>query len=53
MKYIQDDITADEKSIVCWEANGLGEKLNGPCWEDKECLPIADCRSPYGERGLK
>lgn len=27
-------ITADEKARVCWEINGLGEGLNGPCWTD-------------------
>lgn len=24
----------DEKSMVCWVVNGLGEDLNGPCWTD-------------------
>lgn len=27
-------ITTDEKALVCWEVNGLGEGLNGPCWTD-------------------
>lgn len=31
-------ITTDEKALVCWEVNGLGEGLNGPCWEDKELM---------------
>lgn len=25
----------DEKLMVCWVVNGLGEALNGPCWEDQ------------------
>lgn len=30
----QAGITAEEKAMVCWEINGLGEGLNGPCWTD-------------------
>lgn len=26
---------ADEKLMVCWTVNGLGEELSGHCWEDK------------------
>lgn len=25
----------DEKLMVCWVVNGLGEGLNGPCWTDR------------------
>lgn len=31
---IQAGIAVEEKAIVCWEVNGLGEGLNGPCWTD-------------------
>lgn len=24
----------DEKLMVCWVVNGLGEELSGPCWKD-------------------
>lgn len=30
----QAGIVAEEKAMVCWEVNGLGEGLNGPCWTD-------------------
>lgn len=30
----QAGIAAEEKAMVCWEVNGLGEGLNGPCWTD-------------------
>lgn len=30
----QAGIAADEKAMVCWVVNGLGEKYNGPCWTD-------------------
>lgn len=26
---------SDEKLMVCWVVNGLGETLNGPCWTDQ------------------
>lgn len=25
----------EEKAMVCWIVNGLGEKLSGPCWKDQ------------------
>lgn len=25
----------DEKLMICWVVNGLGEERNGPCWTDK------------------
>ena len=28
----------DEKLMVCWVVNGLGENLNGPCWEDRTLM---------------
>lgn len=28
----------DEKLMVCWVVNGLGDKLNGPCWADKALM---------------
>ena len=34
----QAGITAEEKAMVCWEVNGLGEKLNGPCWTDQTLM---------------
>lgn len=30
----QAGIAAEEKAMVCWEVNGLGEGLNGLCWTD-------------------
>lgn len=29
---------ADEKLMVCWTVNGLGEGLNGPCWESQSLM---------------
>lgn len=29
---------SDEKLMVCWVVNGLGEGLNGPCWEDQTLM---------------
>lgn len=34
----QAGIVAEEKAMVCWEVNGLGEKLNGPCWTDRTLM---------------
>lgn len=34
----QAGIAAEEKAMVCWEVNGLGEKLNGPCWTDRALM---------------
>ena len=34
----QAGITAEEKAMVCWEVNGLGEGLNGPCWTDRTLM---------------
>lgn len=31
-------VPAEEKAMVCWEVNGLGEALNGPCWTDKPLM---------------
>lgn len=31
-------IAAEEKAMVCWEVNGLGEGLNGPCWTDQALM---------------
>lgn len=31
----QAGIAAEEKAMVCWVVNGLGETLNGPCWTDQ------------------
>lgn len=28
----------DEKLMVCWVVNGLGEALNGPCWTDQTLM---------------
>lgn len=28
----------DEKLMVCWVVNGLGEGLNGPCWKDRTLM---------------
>lgn len=28
----------DEKLMVCWIVNGLGEDLNGPCWTDRKLM---------------
>lgn len=34
----QAGIAAEEKAMVCWEVNGLGEGLNGPCWTDRTLM---------------
>ena len=34
----QAGIAVEEKAMVCWEVNGLGEKLNGPCWTDRTLM---------------
>ena len=34
----QAGIAATEKAMVCWEVNGLGEGLNGPCWTDRTLM---------------
>lgn len=34
----QAGIDAEEKAIVCWVVNGLGESLNGPCWTDRTLM---------------
>lgn len=34
----QAGIDADEKTMICWEVNGLGEGASGPCWEDKALM---------------
>lgn len=34
----QSGIAAEEKAMVCWEVNGLGETLNGPCWTDQALM---------------
>lgn len=34
----QTGIAAEEKAMVCWEVNGLGEKINGPCWTDRTLM---------------
>ncbi|MDO5595005.1 MAG: type I-C CRISPR-associated protein Cas8c/Csd1 [Eubacteriales bacterium] len=34
----QAGIDAEEKAMVCWEVNGLGETLNGPCWTDQALM---------------
>lgn len=31
-------IDAEEKAMVCWVVNGLGESLNGPCWTDRTLM---------------
>lgn len=36
----QAGIAAEEKAMVCWEVNGLGEKLNGPCWTDRTLMNV-------------
>lgn len=28
----------DEKLMICWTVNGLGETLDGPCWEDQALM---------------
>ena len=34
----QAGIDAEEKAMVCWVVNGLGETLNGPCWTDRTLM---------------
>lgn len=34
----QSGIAAEEKAMVCWEVNGLGETRNGPCWTDQALM---------------
>lgn len=34
----QAGIAAEEKAMVCWVVNGLGEALNGPCWTDRALM---------------
>lgn len=34
----QVGINADEKAMVCWEVNGLGEGSSGSCWEDRALM---------------
>lgn len=34
----QAGIDAEEKAMVCWVVNGLGESLNGPCWTDRTLM---------------
>ena len=34
----QAGIAAEEKAMICWVVNGLGETLNGPCWTDRALM---------------
>mgnify|MGYP002475068582 FL=1 len=34
----QAGIDAEEKAMICWVVNGLGEALNGPCWTDQALM---------------
>ena len=34
----QAGIDSEEKAMVCWAVNGLGETLNGPCWTDRTLM---------------
>ena len=34
----QAGIDSEEKVMVCWVVNGLGESLNGPCWTDRTLM---------------
>ena len=34
----QAGIDAEEKAMVCWVVNGLGESLNGPRWTDRTLM---------------
>lgn len=34
----QAGIDSEEKVMVCWVVNGLGETLNGPCWTDRTLM---------------
>lgn len=34
----QAGIDSEEKAMVCWVVNGLGETLNGPCWTDRTLM---------------
>lgn len=34
----QAGIDSEEKAMVCWVVNGLGESLNGPCWTDRTLM---------------
>ncbi len=38
VKLKPDGKPEDEKLMVCWTVNGLGEGHNGPCWEDQELM---------------
>ncbi len=38
IKLKPDGKPEDEKLMVCWTVNGLGEGHNGPCWEDRELM---------------
>lgn len=33
-----DGTPSDEKLMVCWVINGLGEGISGPCWTDKTLM---------------
>ncbi len=34
----QAGIEAEEKAMVCWVVNGLGEAMSGSCWEDRALM---------------
>ena len=38
LKLGSDGAPTDEKLLVCWVVNGLGEGLSGPCWTDRALM---------------
>lgn len=38
IQLLPDGGPANEKLMVCWIINGLGEGLNGPCWENQSLM---------------
>ncbi len=34
----QAGIDAEEKAMICWVVNGLGEERSGPCWTDQALM---------------
>ena len=34
----QSGIDAEEKAMICWVVNGLGEERSGPCWTDQSLM---------------
>lgn len=38
IQLLPDGGPANEKLMICWVVNGLGEGLNGPCWESQSLM---------------